>query len=74
MDLIVIMTYISLLAVGVVKPKIASNTSTSCNGPDVCNSPNGCNDRTNCDGHNGYNCYNTFLDIFGLPERPRTLT
>ena len=65
MDLITVMTYISLLAVVVVLPKIVSNVSTSCIGPNVFNVHNGCD---------GYKCNSTFLDIFGLPERPRTLT
>ena len=68
MDLIAVMTYISLFAVVVVLTTIAN---TSYNGPNVCNG------HTNSDGHNGwdgYNCYITFLDIFGLSERPGTLT
>ena len=74
MDLVSVMTYISLSAVLVVLTTIGSNASTSCNGPNVCN---GCNGHTNSDGHNGwdgYNCYITFLDIFGLSERPENLT
>ena len=74
MDLIAVMTYISLLAVVVVLTTIGSNANSSCNGPNVCN---GCNGHTNSDGHNGwdgYNCYVTFLDIFGLSERLGTLT
>merc|ERR1712013_810222 len=47
---------------------IGTNVSTSCNGPNVCD---GCNGHTNCDG---YNCSTTFLNIFGLSERPGTLT
>ena len=77
MDLIAVMTYISLLAVVVVFTTIDSNASTTCNGPYVYNSHNGCNGQTNCDDHNdydGYNCFITFLDIFGLPERPITQT
>ena len=77
MDLIAVMTYISLLAVAVILMTIGSNASASCNGPNVCNGRNGCNGHTNSDGHNGwdgYNCYITFLDIFGLSERPGTLT
>ena len=71
------MTFISLLAVVVVLPTIGSNVRTGCNGPNVCNGLNGCNGHTNCDGRNGcdgYNCSITFLDIFGLSERPETLT
>ena len=77
MHLIAVMTYISLLAVVVVFTTIDSNASTTCNGPNVYTSHNGCNGQTNCDDHNGcgsYNCYITFLDIFGLSERPETLT
>ena len=77
MDLIAVLTYTSLLAVVVVLTTIDSNASTSCNGPNVCNGHNGRNGHTNCDDHNGcdgYNCYITFLDIFGLSERPETLT
>ena len=77
MDLIAIMTHISLQAVVVVFIIISSNASTSCNGPVVCNGRNGCSGHSNFDGHNGcdgYNYYITFLDIFGLSERPGTLT
>ena len=76
MDLIAVMTCIFLLAEVVVLTTIDSNASTSCNGPNVCNGRNGCNGHTNCDGRNGwdgYNCYITFLDIFGLSERPGNL-
>merc|ERR1712013_243443 len=51
---------------------IGTNVSTSCNGPNVCD---GCNGHTNCDVYNGcdgYNCSTTFLNIFGLSERPGT--
>ena len=67
MDLVAVMTYISLLAVVVVLTTFGSNASTSCNGR------NGCNGHTNDDGHNGcdgYNCSITFHDIFGLSEKP----
>ena len=77
MDLIAVMTYISLLAQVVVLTTIDSNVRTSCNGPYVYNDHNGCNGHTNCDDHNGcdgYNCYITFFDIFGLSERPGNLT
>ena len=78
MDLIAAMTFISLLAVVVVLTTIGSNVSTMyCNGPNACNGLYGCNGHTNCDGHNGcdgYNFYITFFDIFGLSERPGTLT
>ena len=77
MDLITIITYVSLLSVVVVLTAIRSKASTSYNGPNVCDGQNGCNDHTNYDDHNGcdgYNCYISFFDLFGLSERPGTLT
>ena len=74
MYLIAVMTYIFLLSLVVVLTAIGSNGSTRCNGPNVCN---GRNDNTHFDGHvgcDGYNYNITYLDIFGLSERPGTLT
>ena len=77
MDFIAVRTFIYLLPVVVVLTTIGSNVGPDCNDPNAWNGHNGCNGHNNCDGHNGcdgYNCYISFFDIFGLPERPGTLT
>ena len=55
MDLIAVMTYISLLAVVVVFTIIDSNACTSCNGPYACNGCNSCNGHTSCNNCIGCN-------------------
>ena len=59
MDLIAVITYISLLAVVVVLTTIDSNASTSCNDHNIFNGPNSCNSCIGCNGHHSMNGFDS---------------